>query len=383
MSRPSRQSEEQLVTGELFVRDAQSKYRPLRTSSHPLVKDVFAVRGADPVVCAAIAERAGRTLQWIEHAPAVNGDRGKTKLGNERDALILQDRHSPFISQFEHPLGRCARFYKLTAYNSCNFWCEYCYLYLTFRARPFSVHYVNYDRMEREIIKFDQSNIPQSLRLLNLGELGDPLAVDDITAFTRIVVPFVSTQTKHTRLLFLTKSDQVANLLELSGQDRTVVSFSLNTDTVFRHLEHRAASPLQRIEAASRVQGAGYEVRIRIDPIIYYSTWKKDYEELANLLADRLKPSVVTLGEYRPSRGLIDHIRVRFPDSPLIRINGTLVIDNGKLRYSLERRAEMFSWISSCLRRRGIRHIGLCKESPQSWRAAGITGQVSCNCLDH
>jgi spore photoproduct lyase len=365
----------------LFVSDALRKSDHARTASHPLIREVLAVHGADPTVCRAIAERAGRPLRWLESAPRANGDRGAAKLRDERDTLVLQNRGSPFISQFEHPLGRCARFYKLTAYNSCNFWCEYCYLYLTFRTRPFSIHYVNYDRMEREIVKFDRSDVPPTLRMLNLGELGDPLAVDDVTAFTRVVIPFFTRYTKHTRLLFLTKSNRIANLLELDGQERTVVSFSLNTDTVFLHLEHRAASPLQRIEAARRVQDAGYEVRIRIDPIIYYSTWKRDYEELVNLLADRLKPSVVTLGEYRPSRGLIDHIRARFPDSPLIRVNATLVKDNGKLRYSPERRAEMFSWIVRCLHRRGIKRIGLCKESPQSWRAAGLTGPMACNCL--
>jgi spore photoproduct lyase len=370
------------AAGDLFVRDALPVHRNPRTASHPLIREVLAVRGADPTVCQAIAERAGRPLRWLESPPRVDGDRGRTKLRDERDSLVLQNRGSAFISRFEHPLGRCARFYKLTAYNSCNFWCEYCYLYLTFRARPFSVHYVNYARMEREIIKFDRSDVPPALRLLNLGELGDPLAVDDVTAFTRVVIPFVTRHTKHTRLLFLTKSNQIANLLELDGQEHTVVSFSLNTDTVFRHLEHRAASPVLRIEAAREVQDAGYEIRIRIDPIIYYSTWKKDYEELVNLLADCLKPSVVTLGEYRPSRGLIDHIRARFPDSPLIRVNATLVKDNGKLRYSLARRAEMFSWIVNCLHRRGIKRIGLCKESPQSWRAAGLSGPLYCNCLN-
>jgi len=48
------------------------------------------------------------------------------KLMEERNVLLLRDRKSPFIEQFQHPLGRCAKFYKLTAYNNCNFWCEYC-----------------------------------------------------------------------------------------------------------------------------------------------------------------------------------------------------------------------------------------------------------------
>jgi spore photoproduct lyase len=369
--------------GMLFARDAVSRYHEPRQKSHPLVKSVQAVRGVDPAVCQAIAERAGRKLTWLDSPPRVNGDRGEAQLRLERDALVLQNRTSPFISKFEHPLGRCATFYKLTAYNNCNFWCEYCYLYLTFRTRPFSVHYVNYDKMEREILAFDRSEIPVSLRMLNLGELGDPLAVDDVTEFTKLVIPFVAKHTRRTRLLFLTKSSQVENLLGLDGKDRVVVSFSLNTDTVFNNLEHRAAPPSDRIAAARKVQDAGYEVRIRIDPIIYYSTWKQDYEQLVEQIAADLKPSVVTLGEYRPAQGLLNHIRHRFPDSRLTKVNESLVRDSGKLRYPEERRAEMFSWIVGQLRRRGITRIGLCKEAPQSWRKTGLSGPLYCNCLDN
>ena len=162
-----------------------------------------------------------------------------------------------------------------------------------------------------------------------------------------------------------------------------VVSFSLNTDTVFNNLEHRAARPADRIMAARRVQDAGYEVRIRIDPIIYYSTWKQDYRDLVEQIADSLRPSVVTLGEYRPSQGLLNHIRHRFPESRLVVVNESLVRDNGKLRYPDERRAEMFTWIAGQLRRRGIRRVGLCKEGPQSWRKAGLSGPLYCNCLDN
>jgi len=72
------------------------------------------------------------------------------KLIEERNVLLLRNRKSPFIEQFQHPLGRCAKFYKLTAYNNCNFWCEYCYLYLTFRTCPVSTHFVNYDRMFKD-----------------------------------------------------------------------------------------------------------------------------------------------------------------------------------------------------------------------------------------
>jgi spore photoproduct lyase len=304
------------------------------------------------------------------------------KLMAERNVLLLRDRKSPFIEQFGHPLGRCAKFYKLTAYNSCNFWCEYCYLYLTFRTSPVSTHFVNYDRMFADIVKFDKQSVPDFLRVLNLGELGDPLAVDDVTGFSEQLIPFMPEHAPHTKLLFLTKSDRVQNLLQLRHGRQTIVSFSVNTEKVWEYLEHRTPSPTLRVKAARKIQDAGYEVRLRIDPVVRYSTWEKDYRRLAEMIFDQVKPSRITIGEYRPAEGLVNHIKIRFPKSALLKVNGSLIIEDGKLRYPKRYRIEMFRTIIGEIRRCNKRvRIALCKESAQVWKAAGLHGRgLCCNC---
>jgi spore photoproduct lyase len=304
------------------------------------------------------------------------------KLMEERNVLLLRDRKSPFIEQFQHPLGRCAKFYKLTAYNSCNFWCEYCYLYLTFRTCPVSTHFVNYDRMFKDIEKFDRQEVPDALRVLNLGELGDPLAVDDVTGLSEQLVPFMPAHAPHTKLLFLTKSDCVKNLLGIEHGGQTIVSFSVNTDQVWQHLEHRTPSPTDRLKAARKVQDAGYEVRLRIDPVVRYSTWEKDYHRLTEMIFDYVEPSRITIGEYRPAEGLSSHIKTRFPESPLLKVNGSLIAEAGKLRYPREYRIEMFRAIAGGIRRCNRKvQIALCKEMTQVWTAVGLEGKgLYCNC---
>lgn len=221
-----------------------------------------------------------------------------------------------------------------------------------------------------------------SLKVLNLGELGDPLAVDYITGFAKQIIPFMPEHAPGTRLLFLTKSDCVDEILGLEHGGQSIISFSVNTDKVFKQLEHRTPSPEARLAAAAKVQKAGYEVRLRIDPVIFYSTWEKDYITLVDKIFECIQPTRITIGEYRPSNGLANHISSRFPDSPLLRINKSLVREGAKLRYPKAQRIKMFKTIIEAIRRRGPDvHIALCKEQPQIWKAVGLDTRVLlCNC---
>lgn len=351
---------------------------------HPLVSELWALRKhCDELRAKRIAKRANLPLKWLEKSPETNGAKGLKKLQAERGVLLLRNRTSPFIEQFQHPIGRCAKFYKLTAYNNCNFWCEYCYLYLTFRNMPISTHFVNYEKMFKEIVSFDRAHVPNMLRVLNLGELCDPLAIEDITEFAEELIPFVAEETQKTKLLFLTKSDCIDSLLNLKHKNKVIMSFSVNTDMVYKQLEHRTASPESRLIAAKKLQEAGYEVRLRIDPVIFYSTWEKDYITLVEKIFTYVNPERITIGEYRPSKGLAIHINARFPGSSLLKINSKLINDGTKLRYPDEYRLAMFKTIIDAIRKHDKKaKIALCKENVRIWKDLNISiNGLYCNCL--
>jgi len=351
----------------------------------PLVSEIWAVREkCDKSRAEKIAKRANLPLQWFDKAPSMNGARGIEKLKVERGVLLLKNRTCPFIEQFQHPIGRCAKFYKLTAYNNCNFWCEYCYLYLTFRTMPVSTHFVNYEKMFREIVNFDRVHIPDTLKVLNLGELCDPLAVEDITGFAEELIPFVANETQKTKFLFLTKSNSTDSLLNLEHNNKIIISLSVNTDTVHQQLEHRTPSPEARLTAARKLQDYGYEIRLRIDPIIWYSTWERDYLELVEKIFNYIKPKRITMGEYRPSKGLTAHISSRFPESSLLKVTSGLISDGTKLRYPEEYRLAMFRTIINAIRKHDKNvNIALCKEDVNIWKDLDMPiNGLHCNCLE-
>ncbi|NOZ69040.1 MAG: hypothetical protein GXP46_07305 [Deferribacteres bacterium] len=366
------------------IKEHAVSYENSEDQQSPLVSELWAIRGkCDELTVNKMAENANLPLKWLGKFPGINGDKGINKLKAERNVLLLRNRTSPFIEQFQHPIGRCAKFYKLTAYNSCNFWCEYCYLYLTFRNMPVSTHFVNYEKLFRELIKFDNQNIPERLRILNLGELCDPLALESVTGFAKELITFVAKETKETKLLFLTKSDDIGSLLNLDHGGKSIISFSINTDKIYQQLEHRTASPESRLIAARELQNAGYEVRLRIDPVILYSTWSKDYTALIEKIFAYVRPSRITIGEYRPSKGLASHISSRFPNSSLLKINAALIKEGAKLKYPEKYRLAMFHTIINAIRTRDKRvKIALCKEESKIWKTLNIPmNGLYCNCL--
>lgn len=357
-----------------------------QTSKSQLVTHVYAVRGRTNTIQAERihnnCERLGIPFSWAENIPQ-SKENGKSKLEEERGILVLLDRKSPFIEQFKHPKGLCYPFYKLTAHNNCNFWCEYCYLYMTFYMRPQSLHYVNYEMMFDEIDEFAKANVNRKFQLLNLGELGDPLATDEITEFSKVIVPYAAKK-ENLKILFLTKSTNVNNLLHLQHNNRTILSWSVNCDLIAEKLEHRVPRVIERIKSAAKAQKAGYEIRFRIDPLFWFDGWKEQYAKVVEEITAHTKPSLITLGAYRPSLGLVNHIRSRFPGSNLIRLEEKLVMDAGKKRFPDDKRVKMYRYLSGLIKEKLENvPVALCKEPVKIWKAAGLNSVgMTCNCTD-
>jgi len=104
-----------LDTSKNTVREQQALYAATSAEQdHALVRELWAIKGlSDRFNVQRIAVRSGLPVKWLSQPPRINGEQGMDKLMEERNVLLLRDRKSSFIDQFQHPLGRCAKFYKL------------------------------------------------------------------------------------------------------------------------------------------------------------------------------------------------------------------------------------------------------------------------------
>ncbi|MEA3428641.1 MAG: hypothetical protein U9Q84_05410, partial [Thermodesulfobacteriota bacterium] len=77
------------------------------------------------------------------------------------------------------------------------------------------------------------------------------------------------------------------------------------------------------------------------------------------------------------------HISARFPESPLLKINKSLVREGKKLRYPKNLRVKMFRTIIDAIKKhKNDINIALCKEQPEIRKALGLGMKgLSCNCV--
>jgi len=203
-------------------------------------------------------------------------------------------RKSRFIRLFDRtPNGIvCPHFWLLAWADGCPYRCAYCYLLGTFRGHVEPVVFSNLDDLDRELDRFLASN---SGSILNAGELTDSLAITDSVPI-RLIQRFA--RQDRNKLLLLTKSANVRNLLDLDHNGQTIVSFSINAVEVSRRFERGAPDLSERLEAAGMCKDAGYPIRIRLDPMIPVEEWQVIYEHVVDEI-NILNPERVTLGALR------------------------------------------------------------------------------------
>lgn len=305
------------------------------------------------------------------------------KLDGTKEKMVARVGDGSIITRFDKtPIPKeptdvvCPHFLELKWATGCPYGCAWCYLQGTFRFLEYKTKPMpkNYERVKANVLAlFEGDGIRPEI--LNAGELSDSMITENSNKpFTKFIMDLMAQQSAH-KVLFVTKSNNVDNLLEVTNKDQAVVSFSLNAEKVAERWE-KAPKVTDRIEAAGKLADAGFEVRARIDPMVPIECWKEAYSDLLKLIFNRLEPSRITIGSLRGLQSTINNARDK---SWVDYLNER---SNWGRKIATETRIEMYTLIIQELKDEyDFFDVALCKETVDMWKRVGLDyTKIRCNC---
>ena len=305
-------------------------------------------------------------------------------LNNRPELLLKKVNDGSIITRFDKtPVPQnasdvvCPHFVELKWAYGCPFDCSWCYLKGTFRFRPDGLKpaFKDLDKIKNHVESFILN--AKTPELLNTGEISDSLMGEHLDPpFSKFIIQLFEQQDIH-KVLFVTKSANINNVLGLRSANQAIFSFSLNPSSVAERWEKKAPLPLKRLEAAKKLTEKGYSVRIRIDPIVPIKDWEEHYRQLIDDIFDRFIPERLTLGSLRGLQSTINGTNDKSWTGFLKEYS------NWGKKIDLETRCELYSFLRKYLKEKyQYNSIALCKESIEVWEKLGMDWKnIKCNCL--
>ncbi len=312
-------------------------------------------------------------------------------------SILETERRSSFIKPWrmsteDHLTSFCPPIWYDVAIGSgaCGLQCRSCFLMLTHRIRRDPrrhLIYTNYNTMKRDIQAWLLDSKRRSTETLGLGiDCSDSLLYDRYTNISQWVIPMfgeTSTNPKCCKLILLTKSANVDQLKDLPHNDRVVVSFSLNPQSIADLWEGITPPISKRLEAGLKVQSWGYHYRWRIDPILTPDGWEDIYSEFfAQAHKDGHRPEYITVGTYREKNNQLLAWAERWGLPPMGWQPDNMEKDGSHWHIPDSVRANVYSTIHRQVRALWGNRVAfsLCKESHSIRRSLNLCN-ANCNCL--
>ena len=279
-------------------------------------EEVIVERGSEG---SPIYQNLRRTLpqlpfRFVDDIASANGGASAVRdsFGSAKKKLYLAKHKGEFLKKCPGSEGQvCCNYFVINFASNCPMDCSYCYLQEYLADNSALKVFSNVGDLIDEADATLKKHRGVFFRI-GTGEITDSLALEPYTGMVREILPYFAEQ-PNVLLELKTKSDCVDSLLDLDPKGRVVVGWSMNPQRVIDADEHATASLAERLNAARRVQAAGYRLGFHFDPMIEYPGWEADYHAMleADLRDHRLAQAF--LGQSRrPARhaGLeADHAR--------------------------------------------------------------------------
>ncbi len=288
------------------------------------------------------------------------------------------------VRKSEEDGNTCPNYWHFSVYGYCFYGCSYCYLAGTrgVWSSPTVKIYVNLPEILAKMNRI-ANRFARPIAFYH-GKLQDGLALDLLTAYSTVLVPFFARHA-FARQVVLTKSDAVERLLGLDHNGHTILSWSLNPPEIAAEFETNVPSVEARIEAMQQVAEAGYPVRAVIMPLIPVSDWEEKYSRFLRDLLSRVPIQRLTLGgicSYQNARGLMER-KLGQENAISDNIAEDKTANDGRTRYGSPLRAKMYTHLLRVAQKiRPDLELALCLEDQTVLTAVDKEAPLGrCNCV--
>jgi len=284
-----------------------------------------------------------------------------------KQILILESYKGELIKKCPGTDGfLCCNYYTLNIQKGCTIDCYYCILQEYLRNNPVLSINLNLLDLFEKLDRYAEET--KGLIRIGTGELTDSLHLERITHSGKMLVEYFAKK-KNYLFELKTKSDEVETLLNLDHKEKTLISWSVNPQSIIDCFEPFSASLQERITAMKKVIQAGYKVGFHFDPLVMVDGWEDLYKELIEQLSEIPAESVlwISMGGLRYSPEVREVMFRR--DSGIGLLQQPFVLhEDRKYRYHHNERIRLFKTINGLLKKRFPQSdIYLCMENRRTW----------------
>ena len=285
--------------------------------------------------------------------------------------------------------------------GACGLGCRSCFLMLTHRIKRDPSRHLLYDNLDDFVHaaeKWLSDPVRRRQHTLGVGiDRSDSLLYAGVVQHVRSLAPLFSDPQHNVcgnKLILLTKTANTHYLADITPSHRSnvVASFSLNPEPIADLWEGKwpdtgeriTPSISKRLEAVKYAQDSGFEVRVRVDPILTPDGWEEYYAAfVAEVKSMHINFHYWTLGTYREKNAQLDGWRERWGLLPMEWQPGDdeLVKDGTHRHLPEAHRIEIYTKVRDIIQREFPRaRVSLCKETHSVRRAVALCN-ADCNCL--
>lgn len=272
------------------------------------------------------------------------------RLQKKQPALILAKKIKQYVlpTPDNFHVGSRHNYYFSHMLN-CIYDCRYCFLQGMYRSAHY-VLFVNYEDFKNAIIQ--TSSLHQGERTCFFsGYDCDSLALDPVTRFCEFFLP-VFEKLPDVELELRTKSVQIRQLLDREPLTNCIIAFSFTPDGISQVLEKNVPAVTKRLNVLEKLQGQGWKIGLRFDPLIYDASFESQYQNLFQQIFTRIDTDSlhsVSLGTFRLPRPYFKTMKKLYPDVPLFA--GLLQENQSLVSYNQTLNQRMIEFCSTHIRR--------------------------------